>query len=240
MTSLPVLEMTERSQEIFNIIVNNYLETGTPVGSGVISAHPEIGLSSASVRAIMAELEGVGLLFSPHTSAGRLPTHAGLRLFVDGLMELKNTLSEESASTYEPLAVGNGLSVNQALDKASLALSGLSKCAALVMAPSEDLSVNHIEFVPVQDTKILVILVFSNGHVENRLIEMPAGIPAHCLVEASNYMNSHYKGSPLSSIVRQVDQDRLHHKTELDLLTSDLIARGWPVGLMKTRLMKPH
>ena len=168
----------------------------------------------------------MGLLFSPHTSAGRLPTHAGLRLFVDGLMELKNTLSEESASTYEPLAVGNGLSVNQALDKASLALSGLSKCAALVMSPSEDLSVNHIEFVPVQDTKILVILVFSNGHVENRLIEMPAGIPAHCLVEASNYMNSQYKGSPLSSIVRQVDQDRLHHKTELDLLTSDLIARG--------------
>ena len=87
MTSLPVLEMTKRSQEIFNIIVNNYLETGTPVGSGVISAHPDIGLSSASVRAIMAELEGAGLLFSPHTSAGRLPTHAGLRLFVNGLMQ---------------------------------------------------------------------------------------------------------------------------------------------------------
>ena len=87
MTSLPVLELTKRSQEIFNIIVNNYLETGTPVGSGVISSHPEIGLSSASVRAIMAELEDAGLLFSPHTSSGRLPTHAGLRLFVDGLME---------------------------------------------------------------------------------------------------------------------------------------------------------
>ena len=226
MASLPVLEMTKRSQEIFNIIVNNYLETGTPVGSGVISAHPEIGLSSASVRAIMAELEGAGLLFSPHTSAGRLPTHAGLRLFVDGLMELKNTLPVESTATYEPLSVSDGLSVNQALDKASLALSGLSKCAALVMAPSEDLSVNHIEFVPVQDTKILVILVFSNGHVENRLIEMPAGIPAHCLLEASNYMNCHYKGKPLSSIVRLADQDRLQHKAELDLLTSDLIARG--------------
>ena len=226
MSSLPVLEMTKRSQEIFNIIVNNYVETGTPVGSGVISAHPEIGLSSASVRAIMAELEGAGLLFSPHTSAGRLPTYAGLRLFVDGLMELKNTLPVDSASTYEPLDVGDGLSVNQALDKASLALSGLSKCAALVMAPSEDLSVNHIEFVPVQDRKILVILVFSNGHVENRFIEMPAGLPTHCLVEASNYMNGHYKGKPLSSIVRMADQDRLQHKAELDLLTSDLIARG--------------
>ncbi len=226
MTSLPVLEMTERSQEIFNIIVNNYLETGTPVGSSVISAHPEIGLSSASVRAIMAELEGAGLLFSPHTSAGRLPTHAGLRLFVDGLMELRNSLPVDGATTYEPLAVGDGLSVNQALDNASLALSGLSKCAALVMAPSEDLSVNHIEFVPVHGRKILVILVFANGHVENRLIEMPAGIPAHCIVEASNYMNGHYKGKPLSSIVRLADQDRLQHKAELDLLTSDLIARG--------------
>ena len=177
MTSLPVLEITKRSQEIFNIIVNNYLETGTPVGSGVISSHPEIGLSSASVRAIMAELEGSGLLFSPHTSAGRLPTHAGLRLFVDGLMELKNTLPVESVATYEPLAVGDGLSVNQALDKASLALSGLSKCAALVMAPSEDLSVNHIEFVPVQDKKILVILVFSNGHVEKGLSKCPPAFP---------------------------------------------------------------
>ena len=226
MTSLPVLEITKRSQEIFNIIVNNYLETGTPVGSGVISSHPEIGLSSASVRAIMAELEGAGLLFSPHTSSGRLPTHAGLRLFVDGLMELRNTLSVDSAPKYEPLAVGDGLSVNQALDKASLALSGLSKCAALVMAPSVDLSVNHIEFVPVQDRKILVILVFSNGHVENRLIEMPTGIPPHCLIEASNYMNGHYKGKPLSSIVQLADQDRLQHKAELDLLTSDLIGRG--------------
>ena len=226
MTSLPVLEITKRSQEIFNIIVNNYLETGTPVGSGVISSHPEIGLSSASVRTIMAELEGAGLLFSPHTSSGRLPTHAGLRLFVDGLMELRNTLSVDSAAEYEPLAVGDGLSVNQALDKASLALSGLSKCAALVMAPSVDLSVNHIEFVPVQDRKILVILVFSNGHVENRLIEMPAGIPPHCLVEASNYMNGHYKGKSLSSIVQLADQDRLQHKAELDLLTSDLIGRG--------------
>ena len=122
--------------------------------------------------------------------------------------------------------MGDGLSVNQALDKASLALSGLSKCAALVMAPSVDLSVNHIEFVPVQDRKILVILVFSNGHVENRLIEMPAGIPPHCLIEASNYMNGHYKGKPLSSIVQLADQDRLQHKAELDILTSDLIERG--------------
>ena len=226
MTSLPVLEMTKRSQEIFNIIVNNYLETGTPVGSGVISSHPDIGLSSASVRAIMAELEGAGLLFSPHTSAGRLPTHAGLRLFVDGLMELQSALPVDSQASFDSLSVGDGLSVNQALDKASLALSGLSKCAALVMAPSEDLSVNHIEFVPVQDRKILVILVFSNGHVENRLIETPAGIPAHCLVEASNYMNGHYKGKPLTDIVRLADQDRTLHQAELDSLTSDLIARG--------------
>lgn len=226
MTSLPVLEMTRRSQEIFNVIVKNYLETGTPVGSGMISADPEIGLSSASVRMIMAELEGAGLLFSPHTSAGRLPTRAGLRLFVDGLMEIKQSLPVEGDASLDKLSVGDGLSVNQALDKASLALSGLSRCASLVLAPSEDLSVNHIEFVPIQDHKILVILVFSNGHVENRLIEMPAGIPAHCLVEASNYMNGHYKGQSLTQIVKLAEQDQISHKTELDNLTSDLIARG--------------
>jgi heat-inducible transcriptional repressor len=112
------------------------------------------------------------------------------------------------------------------LDKASLALSGLSKCASLVMAPTEDLSVNHIEFVPIQDNRILVILVFSNGHVENRIIAFPAGLPAHVMTQASNYMNSQYKGKSVSEIITLVEQDKQMCRAELDSLTSDLIERG--------------
>ncbi|NBX07447.1 MAG: heat-inducible transcriptional repressor HrcA, partial [Proteobacteria bacterium] len=120
----------------------------------------------------------------------------------------------------------DGLSVSQMLDKASLALSGLSKCASLVMTPTEDLNVNHIEFVPIQDNRILVILVFSNGHVENRMIAFPAGLPGHVITQASNYMNSQYKGKSVSEILKLVEQDKEICRAELDSLTSDLIERG--------------
>ena len=219
-------ELTERTKQIFKSLVEGYLETGSPVGSGLIAAAKEVNLSSASVRAIMAELEGSGLLFSPHTSAGRVPTRAGLRLFVDGLMEVRDSLALDEHSSIDALERSDGLSVNQMLDKASLALSGLSKCASLVMAPTEDLSVNHIEFVPIQDNRILVILVFSNGHVENRIIAFPAGLPAHIMTQASNYMNSQYKGKSVSEIITLVEQDKQMCRAELDSLTSDLIERG--------------
>ena len=139
MVSPPVSEMTRRSTQIFNEIVKNYLQTGSPIGSVLIAASSDVNLSSASVRAIMAELEASGLLFSPHTSAGRVPTRAGLRLFVDGLMEVRERLALDEHSSIDALERSDGLSVNQMLDKASLALSGLSKCASLVMTPTEDL-----------------------------------------------------------------------------------------------------
>lgn len=188
--SLP--ELTCRNQHIFATIVKNYLESGSPVGSGLIAAHPDIDLSSASVRAIMADLEQTGLLFSPHPSAGRIPTRAGLRLFVDGLIEVGGALSEAEHASIDGLAAPQGFSVKQLLDKASMALSGLSKCASLVLAPTEDLCVTHIEFVPLQDKRLLVILVFTNGQVENRMFNLPDGLPASAMIEASNYMNAHY------------------------------------------------
>jgi heat-inducible transcriptional repressor len=226
MSDPAIPEMTRRSTQIFNEIVKNYLQTGSPVGSGLIAAASEVNLSSASVRAIMAELEGSGLLFSPHTSAGRVPTGAGLRLFVDGLMEVRDSLALDEHGSIDALEHSDGLSVNQMLDKASLALSGLSKCASLVMTPTEDLNVNHIEFVPIQDNRILVILVFSNGHVENRMIAFPAGLPGHVITQASNYMNSQYKGKSVSEILKLVEQDKEVCRAELDSLTSDLIERG--------------
>ena len=135
-------------------------------------------------------------------------------------------LALDEHSSIDALERSDGLSVNQMLDKASLALSGLSKCASLVMTPTEDLSVNHIEFVPTQDNRILVILVFSNGHVENRMIAFPAGLPAHVMTEASNYMNSQYKGKSVSEIIALVEHDKQICRAELDNLTSDLIERG--------------
>ncbi|MEK9729250.1 MAG: heat-inducible transcriptional repressor HrcA, partial [Alphaproteobacteria bacterium] len=226
MNAPAIPEMTRRSTQIFNEIVKNYLQTGSPVGSGLIAAASEVNLSSASVRAIMAELEGSGLLFSPHTSAGRVPTRAGLRLFVDGLMEVRDSLALDEHGSIDAIEYSEGLSVSQMLDKASLALSGLSKCASLVMTPTEDLNVNHIEFVPIQDNRILVILVFSNGHVENRMIAFPAGLPGHVITQASNYMNSQYKGKSVSEILKLVEQDKEICRAELDSLTSDLIERG--------------
>ena len=221
-----VPELTRRNQHIFAEIVKNYLESGSPVGSGLIAAHPDIDLSSASVRAIMADLEQTGLLFSPHPSAGRIPTRAGLRLFVDGLMEVGGALSEAEHASIDGLAAAQGLSVKQLLDKASMALSGLSKCASLVLAPTEDLCVTHIEFVPLQDKRMLVILVFTNGQVENRMFDLPDGLPASAMIEASNYMNAHYLGKSLSQIKNSVHQDISQRRKELDVLASGLIERG--------------
>ena len=221
-----VPELTCRNQYIFSEIVRNYLESGSPVGSSLIAAHPEICLSSASVRTIMAELEQKGLLFSPHPSAGRVPTRAGLRLFVDGLMEVGGTLSDAEHAYMDGLAAAHGLSVKQVLEKASIALSGLSKCASLVLAPTEDLAITHIEFIPLQDKRMLVILVFSNGHVENRMIDLPAGMPASSMTEASNYMNAHYLGKSLSQIKAAVNLDISQRRKELNQLASGLIEQG--------------
>ena len=226
MADITLDELTKRTQDIFHRVVPNYLEEGGAVGSSAIARQSDVGLSSASIRSIMSELEAAGLLYSPHRSAGRIPTQAGLRLFVDGLMQIRAGLSAQEQASISTLGDVQGGNVQQLMENAGLALSGLSKCASMIMAPTEDLAVDHIEFVPVQASRVLVILVFSNGRVENRLIDLPAGLPRSVLNEASAYMNSRYAGKSVTDISAQMKTDKDLQKTELDSLTSDLIDRG--------------
>lgn len=219
-------ELAPRSQQIFHQIVQNYLDTGQPVGSKSLVESVGLDVSSATVRAIMAELEQSGLLYAPHVSSGRLPTHAGLRLFVDGLMAVGGQLSTSEQASIDAAAKANGLSVAQALDKASQALSGLSKCASLVVSKPEDLTVQHIEFVPVQDRKLLVILVFANGQVENRMIEVPPGLPASTLVSAANYLNHLYRDHTIAQIRQLVASDIDQLQNELGDRAAALINSG--------------
>ena len=227
MSSLNHLDfLNSRSHAIFNQIVTGYLETGSPVGSSTISQSRGGDFSAATIRSIMVELETAGLLYQPHVSAGRLPTHAGLRLFVDGLMEMRGELSAEEQLSIDGAAAAKGMSVSQVLDNATHTLSGLSKCVSLVVSPTEELTVNHIEFIEVGGQKLLVILVFSNGHVENRLISKPMAVPAAALQQATNYMNHHYRGKSVLDINTHMLADLQHHTHELDALSSQLVAQG--------------
>lgn len=221
--------LDQRSRQVFEKLVQTYLDTGQPVASSMLAGIDGIGYSPATVRAIMSGLEDTGLLFSPHISAGRMPTHAGLRLFVDGLMETGGVLPADEQASLDHLAGLQGFSFNQILDKASQALSGLSRCASLVMAPTEDLAIRHIEFVPVADRRLLVILVFEGGQVENRLITLPAGLPASALTEAANFMNHHYPGMTIADINRRLEHDLAANRAALDDLSSGLISQGLAV-----------
>jgi len=219
-------ELTQRSQDIFHRIVSHYLDGGTAVGSSLIAREPEISLSSASIRSIMAELEGAGLLFSPHRSAGRIPTQEGLRLFVDGLMQVRSELTDEEQAQFSGILSAQSLGVDQLLEKISLTLSGLSKHASLIMSPTEELSIRHIEFVPMQHNRILVILVYENGRVENRLIFRPETVSQTVLSEAAEYMNKRFKGKTVSEMSAFITAEQQEQAAELDALTASLITSG--------------
>ncbi len=221
-----VTELNERSREIFRLIVEAYVETGEPVGSRTLSRRGNFDLSPATIRNVMSDLEEAGLLFSPHTSAGRLPTEAGLRLFVNGLLELGG-LSEEERSGIDGRLIGSGKSLAQALEEATSALSGLSRCAGLVVAPKiERRALKHLEFVPLNPGRALVVLVTEDGLVENRLIDVPLGTPPSTLVAAGNYLNARLVGQTIDeaklTILAEIDSRR----AQLDELTARLVEAG--------------
>ncbi len=167
-----VKDLNERSREILRRVVESYLETGEPVGSRILSRQLPISLSAASIRNVMSDLEALGLIFSPHTSAGRLPTEAGLRMFVDGLLEIGD-LSDEERQSIERQVMGSHKNVEDVLDEASKLLSGLSHAAGFVVAPTYDAALKHLEFVPIDNERALVVIVTEGGAVENRVIEIP-------------------------------------------------------------------
>ncbi|MEQ8387223.1 MAG: heat-inducible transcriptional repressor HrcA [Alphaproteobacteria bacterium] len=220
-----ISELNERSRDVFRQVVDAYLETGDPIGSQAIAARLASPLSSATIRNTMAELQEAGLLYAPHTSAGRLPTERGLRLFVDGLMEV-GSLGKEERASIESECAARGMQTEQVLRHATGILSQLSHCAGLVLAPKAEKPLRQIDFVSLGPGEALVVMVFQNGLVENRVINTPKGMPAAALVEAGNYLSSRLAGRTLSEardvILDEIAEERAH----LDKLTAAVVQEG--------------
>jgi heat-inducible transcriptional repressor len=217
--------LNERSRQIFRQIVEAYVETGEPVGSRTLSRLAGLKLSPATIRNVMADLEDAGLLFAPHTSAGRLPTEAGLRLFVHGLLEV-GRLTEEERQSIESRCAASGRSMEQVFDEATRTLSGLSRCAGVVVAPKSETSLKHIEFVTLGPGRALVVLVMENGLVENRIIEVPLGMLPSTLVEAGNYLSARLRGRTLAEARQDIRDELDQHRALLDELTRRVVEAG--------------
>jgi len=220
-----ISELNDRSREVFREIVEGYVAEGGPVGSRTLSRRLKMPISPATVRNVMADLEDMGLLYAPHTSAGRLPTDAGLRLFVDGLLEIGD-LSSEDRENIEARCVTHGTNLNEALGEATSLLSGLAQCAGLVVAPKTARPLKHIEFVNLGDGRVLAVLVTDDGFVENRIIDMPAGAPPSALVQAGNYLNARLAGKTIDGARKAVGQEIEQRRAEIDQITGNLIDAG--------------
>jgi heat-inducible transcriptional repressor len=220
-------QLNERSRDIFRQIVENYLATGEPVGSRNISRLITVPLSPASVRTVMSDLEQLGLIYAPHTSAGRLPTERGLRFFVDALMQVGDLTEAERQSIQNQLAsVGRAQSVEAALDEALTRLSGLSRAAAVVLTQKSNARLKHIEFVRLEPEQALVVLVAEDGQVENRVLPLPPGVPTSALTEASNFLNTRIRGHTLAEVRAELEAALTQSRNELDQLTQKVIAAG--------------
>ncbi len=220
-----IAELNERSREIFRLIVEAYCDTGDPVGSRTIARQMTQSLSPATIRNVMADLEDAGLLFSPHTSAGRLPTDAGLRLFVDGILEVGN-LSDQERKQIEAQCAGSSKSVDQVLEEATTTLSGLTGFASLVFAPKTDSPLKHIEFVSLSPGRGLVVLVTESGVVENRLISVPMTLPPSALVQATNFLSARLVGRTLKEAHDEIVAELESHRVQLDELTQKVVESG--------------
>jgi heat-inducible transcriptional repressor len=228
MTTLAIRDLNERARDIFRQIVEGYLANGEPIGSRTISKLPDISLSAASIRNVMQDLEELGLLASPHTSAGRIPTELGLRLFVDGIMQV-GELASEDRDQIELRCRADGKRMEDVLGEATTLLSGLSSCAGVVVAPKSESAVRQIEFVPLSQTRALGIVVGQDGSVENRLIDLPVGMPASALVRAGNYLNARLAGLTLEQAAASIERELANGKAELDELSKTVVERGLAV-----------
>ncbi|WP_291299071.1 heat-inducible transcriptional repressor HrcA [Elioraea sp.] len=214
-----------RSAVILREIVEAYVATGEPVGSRTLSRRLPMTLSPATIRNVMADLEESGLIFAPHTSAGRLPTDRGLRMFVDGLLE-RGALSPEEEEAIAARCKAEGRSIEEVLAEASGLLAGLSHAAGLVLAPTSEAALKHVEFVSLGPGRVLVVLVTEDGQVENRVIEAPLGLPPSALIQAGNYVNSRLAGRTLEDARKAIEEEISAHRTELDDLTSKVVEAG--------------
>jgi heat-inducible transcriptional repressor len=219
--------LDQRSRDIFRHLVETYLDTGEPVGSRTISRILPGTLSPASVRNVMMDLEESGLIYSPHTSAGRLPTDLGLRFFVDALLEVGSISPDERARIDAQIAGSNRpRRTEDLLGEASTLLSGLSHCAGVVVSPKSNARLKHIEFVSLAPGRALVILVSDDGSVENRAITVPSGLLPSTLAQASNYLSARMQGKTIAEAQRVVREELATLKTELDELAAKVVEAG--------------
>ncbi len=227
MTDRPNLlsEMNDRSREVFRRVVEGYLSSGDPIGSRTLTRSMTEKLSAATIRNVMQDLEYLGLLDSPHVSAGRIPTHRGLRLFVDGLMEL-GTVAQDDRAKIEASLGDSDADVTALLDQVSATLSLITRSASVVLAPKTESAVRHIEFVSLSPERALVVLVFADGHVENRIFTPPPGQTPSSMREAANFLSSIADGRRLSDLSKSISAEIAERRQEIDSLAHDLVETG--------------
>lgn len=218
-------EMNDRSREVFRRVVESYLASGDPVGSRTLTRSMTERLSAATIRNVMQDLELLGLLDSPHISAGRIPTQLGLRMFVDGLLEVGMVTVEDRTLMDAAMSSGDQ-DVTSLLDHVGATLSGITRGASLVLSPKQEAPIRHIEFVSLAPDRVLVVLVFGNGHVENRIFTPPPGQTPSSLREAANFLNALAEGKTLSELRRSVSADIARRRQEIDSLARALVESG--------------
>ncbi|RPF70290.1 heat-inducible transcriptional repressor HrcA [Aurantiacibacter spongiae] len=224
MASPPVTELTSRARDIFRLVVEGYLDSGQPVGSKTLAQRGDIELSPASIRSVLGELEAMGLLAAPHTSAGRMPTEMGLRLFVDGIMQVAEPTREERAAIEKQLSDPGP--IERALETTSALLSDLSGLAGMVLVPQREQRLTQINLVPLDDRRALAVLVGEDGHVENRVLDLDGPLPPSALQQASNYISSRLAGRTLAEAARTMQAEIASGRSALDEASRQLVEAG--------------
>lgn len=224
MSVTPISELNDRARDVFRLVVESYLGTGLPVGSRTISRMASLSLSPASIRNVMQDLEELGLLAAPHTSAGRMPTETGLRLFVDGMMQAAEPSADERRAIEAGLAEGGP--IEEALSAATATLSGLSACAGIVMVPKREPVLRQFGFVPLNARQALAVLVGQDGTVENRVLTLPDGVTPMMLQEAANFMSARFGGMTLRDAREVLGRELETERSALQGAARELVARG--------------
>ncbi len=232
MAAPPITELTTRAREIFRLVVESYLGSGQPVGSKTLAgartlAGGALNLSPASIRSVLADLEQLGLLAAPHTSAGRMPTEIGLRLFVDGMMQVAEPTLEERTAIERRLSAPGP--IEAALAATTAILSDLSACAGVIMVPRREPRLQQLQLVPLSPGRALAVLVGDDGGIENRVVELPVDLPAGALEQASNYISSHLGGRTLTEAVVAMRAEIASGRSALDAASRDMVERGLAV-----------
>lgn len=219
-------DLNSRAKEILRLVVDAYVETGGPVGSKAVSQKLGLSLSSATIRSVMSELEDQGLLYAPHTSAGRLPTDAGMTVFVEGLLEFGDLPESDRHNIEHQIREQSGQPVTSLLEHVSAVISGLSSCASLVIVPKAQTVLKQVEFVRLGANRILTVLVSENGSIENRILETTEDLPPATLTAAANYLNARIAGRTLAEIEKSIRREQEQNRHELDKITARLVEQG--------------